>query len=232
MHLFITKNLSIFEQLQLEEALLRTDTQNYCLINVGSPPAIVMGISQDSKLVVNRETHQQNPVPLIRRFSGGGTVVVEPSTVFFTLIVNHDNLPVKPFPKEVLGWTEKLIRPAFQGLPFALRENDYVLGEKKCAGNAQYFTKGRCLHHTTFLWDYTPALMDLLLHPPKEPSYRQNRPHSDFLCTLKPYFRTQEEFTGAIQEALSGHFKPVPVTLEEARHTLERPHRKSTVRVG
>ncbi|NGX54212.1 MAG: hypothetical protein K1000chlam4_00937, partial [Chlamydiae bacterium] len=37
--------LPIFEQLQLEEALLRADEGNWCLINSGVPPAIVMGIS-------------------------------------------------------------------------------------------------------------------------------------------------------------------------------------------
>ena len=36
----------ILQQLQLEEALLRADKANWCIINDGTPsPAIVMGIS-------------------------------------------------------------------------------------------------------------------------------------------------------------------------------------------
>ena len=38
--------IPILQQLQLEEALLRADSSNWCIINDGTPaPAIVMGIS-------------------------------------------------------------------------------------------------------------------------------------------------------------------------------------------
>jgi len=40
------KGCPIFKQLQLEEALLRGNQENYCLVNAGSSQeAIVMGIS-------------------------------------------------------------------------------------------------------------------------------------------------------------------------------------------
>ena len=42
---FISRSHPILEQLQLEEALFRADQRNWCLLNSGSPPAIVMGIS-------------------------------------------------------------------------------------------------------------------------------------------------------------------------------------------
>ncbi len=44
-HLLQLQNMPILEQLRLEEALLRADDRNWILINRGSPPAIVMGIS-------------------------------------------------------------------------------------------------------------------------------------------------------------------------------------------
>ena len=37
--------MPIFQQLQIEEALLRAGSGNWCLINHGTPPAIVMGLS-------------------------------------------------------------------------------------------------------------------------------------------------------------------------------------------
>lgn len=40
------RGFHILRQLRLEEALLRADSGNYCIINDGTPdPAIVMGIS-------------------------------------------------------------------------------------------------------------------------------------------------------------------------------------------
>ena len=45
---------------------------------------------------------------------------------------------------------------------FALRENDYVFGEQKFAGNAQSFSSDRMLHHTSFLWDYKDEMMEAL----------------------------------------------------------------------
>ena len=40
------RQVPILQQLRLEEALLRADDSNWCILNDGSPtPAIVMGIS-------------------------------------------------------------------------------------------------------------------------------------------------------------------------------------------
>ena len=35
----------IFHQLQIEEALLRLTTKNWCIMNDGSSPAVIFGIS-------------------------------------------------------------------------------------------------------------------------------------------------------------------------------------------
>jgi lipoate-protein ligase A len=37
-----------------------------------------------------------------------------------------------------------------------------VLGEKKIGGNAQTISKGRWVHHTSFLWDFTEKNMQYL----------------------------------------------------------------------
>ena len=90
MNILHLKNVSIFEQLQLEEALLRADTRNVCIINEGSSPAIVMGISGKAEELIDLEKLEQNPIPVIKRYSGGGTVVVDPNTLFVSFICNKD----------------------------------------------------------------------------------------------------------------------------------------------
>jgi lipoate-protein ligase A len=58
---------------------------------------------------------------------------------------------------------------------FALRENDYVLGNYKVAGNAQSFFNCGWLHHTSFLWDCVDEdIMSYLQLPFKRPQCRQD----------------------------------------------------------
>ncbi len=228
LHTIDLDGLPILEQLKLEEALLRTSDDNYCLINYGSPSAIVMGISAIPDQVIDFKTHLQNPIPIIRRYSGGGTVVIEPTTVLVTLILNHSAFPSAPFPKDVLKWTEQLYRPAFPNLPFSLKENDYAIDNLKCGGNAQYFAKSRIVHHTSFVWDYTASHMQLLKMPPKMPTYRENRTHQDFLYCLNSQFPTPQSFRESILSAFSLNFPLQNMSRDHAFSFTDRPHRTST----
>ena len=222
MYLVKLKNVPILEQLRLEEALLRADKGDWCLISTGAPPAIVMGISGKPDQLLNVEKVQQDRIQVIKRFSGGGTVYIDPKTVFVTFVCNAVTIPAQP--KPILKWSEQLYQPLFQG--FEARENDYVFGEKKFGGNAQYIQKGRWLHHTSFLWDYEPTNMDYLTLPERRPHYRQDRDHADFLCTLRPHFPQKER----LLETFVTHFsnilntKSAPEGLLE--EILDRPHRK------
>lgn len=228
-NLLVLKNMPILEQLRLEEALLRTDEENWCLINHGSNPSIVMGISGKPELLINKRLFKENPVPLIRRFSGGGTVCVDPNTCFVTWICNSSCLNVPPFPHKVFLWSENFYKSALGHLPYQLLENDYVLGDKKIGGNAQYMCKNRWLHHTSFLWDYDKSFMDYLLKPPKMPGYRKERDHHTFLCKLKDFFSSQKDFTDNILEALKSFFHIKETNLEFAKQKLTLPHRKATI---
>ena len=79
----------ILDQLRLEEALLRSHAGNWCLINRGLPsPAIVMGISGVAERLVHVEAARAAGVPVIRRFTGGGTVVVDDGTLFISFVCN------------------------------------------------------------------------------------------------------------------------------------------------
>lgn len=228
LHIVDITNIPILTQLQWEEALLRADKRNWCLINHGSPPAIVMGISGQVERLVDKDKWQDIPIPLIRRFSGGGTVVIDPHTIFVTFIFNTDSICIPPFPQPIMRWTETLYRPVFEDLPFCLNENDYVIGEKKIGGNAQSIIKGRWLHHTSFLYDYNSSLMDLLLIPEKAPEYRQQRTHADFLTKLKCHWQSIIDFKIELVSRLEKKFIIKTVNLEELNQIVLIPHRKAT----
>jgi len=216
--------MPIIEQLRLEEALLRADTGNWCLINQGAPKAIVMGISGKPEKLIDLTLAKKRTIPLIKRFSGGGTVYIDDNTLFVTFICNE---PEAIMPKAIMEWSEKIYQPLFpEG--FRLRENDYCLGERKFGGNAQYIQKGRWLHHTSFLWDYDPKQMDVLLLPEKRPSYREDRSHKDFLCTLCDYFPDKQAFLGSLICHLEKQYAVTHKSLAEVLPILDLPHRRAT----
>lgn len=227
-----TSNLPILEQLQLEEALLRADQRNWCLINQGSPSAIVMGISGEPERLINPHIFQEKKLPIIRRFSGGGTVIVDEETLFISFICSPIDTGIPCYPLPVLQWTERFYQPLF-GEKFRLNENDYVLGNRKFGGNAQYFKKDRWLHHSSLLWDYNKKNMEYLLLPPKMPKYREMRSHQEFLCTLKEHGGNwnKELFQKRVIQEMEKHFTLHFETLERTKTILKSPHRKSTTLV-
>lgn len=216
--------MPIFKQLQLEEALLRADTQNYCIVNYGSPRAIVMGISGNPQSLINVETVRNDDIPVYQRFSGGGTVIVDEKTLFVTFIFSKGTVDTPAFPEPILRWAADFYASAW-GIPdFRLRENDFAIGDLKCGGNAQYIKKERWLHHTSFLWDYSSENMRYLLMPEKRPKYRQDRSHDEFLCRLKEH-ASPEDLIQKIQLELAKRF-----TIEEFDISQWTPesHRTST----
>ncbi|CAM0116800.1 lipoyl protein ligase domain-containing protein [Rhabdochlamydiaceae symbiont of Dictyostelium giganteum] len=175
----------IYEQLLLEEYLLKHSEDNYIIIANGTPPAIVMGISGKVEELVHLSKVPEH-IPLIRRFSGGGTVIVDEETVFVTFICHKKEHSFMPYPEPILRWAASMLQQVIPSLE--LKDNDFTLGEHKCGGNALYIKKERWLIHTSLLWDYKAHHMQLLKHPPKTPLYRKNRDHEAFLCKLRDFF--------------------------------------------
>lgn len=64
-------------------------------------------------------------IPVIKRFTGGGTVIVDKSTLFVSLICNKGDVPsVQPYPRSVMAWSGSLYGEVFEGVDgFQLREN-------------------------------------------------------------------------------------------------------------
>jgi len=232
-HLLELTGTPILDQLRIEEALLRADSRNWCIINHGAPPAIVMGISGIPDKLINYPLLCQNPVPVpvIRRFSGGGTVFIDPNTVFVTFICNEQHLNVRCYPQHVFQWSGRFYQPVFEGLDFQLKENDYILGNKKFGGNAQYMRKDRWLHHSSLLWDYDADAMQCLLIPEKAPAYRENRSHSDFLSKLKDFIPSKKILHDKVLRVLHQQFDVEDILLHNIKEITTVPHRQATARI-
>lgn len=86
-----------------------------CILNYGqAPPTIVLGISGKLESLVNIPLAQSRNVPILRRFTGGGTVVTDENTLFVSFIFNKTDIPTQPlFPREVMRWSEQFYAPIF-----------------------------------------------------------------------------------------------------------------------
>ncbi|KAL5722856.1 hypothetical protein ACHQM5_006324 [Ranunculus cassubicifolius] len=185
MNLVRTQGVPILQQLHLEEKLLRTSAENWCIVNDGTnAPTVVMGMSGVPADLLELEYVVRDDVPVIKRFTGG----------------------VQPYPRPIMDWSSIIYKQVFGGIgDFHLRENDYVLGNRKFGGNAQSITKNRWVHHTSFLWDYDVRNMAYLKLPSRAPEYRSARNHVDFICRMKDHI-SRPSFIQRTVEALGNHF--------------------------
>jgi lipoate---protein ligase len=222
------EQIPIFQQLQLEEALLRTDDRNFVLINHSSPRSIVMGLSGDPHTHLHLDRVRSDSIPIIKRYSGGGTVVIDENTLFISMIFSKDCGPVSLFPEPIMKWCARIYKNAWKLSGFSLIDNDYAIHDRKCGGNALYIRKDRWLHHTSFLWDYCDRNMDYLLLPPKQPSYRKGRSHTDFLCRLNEYVPSIKDLIDPLHRELVKQFDICQIPADELRAIQNRKHRQST----
>jgi len=290
--------MSAIERLCLEEALLRHDPlkRSWAIVGTHDPVynsylpnieeakrsnetcLIIMGIGGKPELLLDVEKAKADNVLTIKRFSGGGTVVVDHSSLWTTFIGRNDDFPhVDPYPKSIMSWSaNEIFHKVFQRMKadaihnsvsaerktmimetkpggemtqdvsktmtysidtpnslneipdFALRENDYVLGERKVGGNSQSIVKDAWLHHTSFLWDYEEENMSYLTLPSKKPDYRGERDHDEFLLKLKNVYgsigddsSTRRAFFYHLKCAAHESFELEEVYLKDAMKVVE-----------
>ena len=221
----VLHGVPIYEQLLIEEVLLRTTRDNFLLVNHGMPsPAIVLGFSGKIKELVNVNLVARDSVPMIRRYTGGGTVICDENTVFVSFIMNTSDADTKPYPRDIMEWSGDIYRNVFARYKvhdFAVRENDYVFGDAKFGGNAQTITKDRWVHHTSFLHDYDSRLMSYLAIPKKQPDYREHRDHSSFLTQMKHRIPSIETFIHDLELEMSKSYALESISPSELSSTVE-----------
>ncbi len=152
----------------------------------GGPPAVVMGSSERPEQVVYSEACVRRGVEVLKRSTGGGSVLQTAGVLNYSLITPA---PASLDPK--IGFRPGLdlicaILAAFGVVGKATGTSDVAVGDRKISGNAQARRWKAVLVHGTLLVDFDYDLADAVLkHPPREPAYRRARSHRDFLVTLR-----------------------------------------------
>jgi len=108
------KGSHIFQQLRWEEILLRHTKHNWLVWNTGPiDPAIIVGYGGKAHELVHTDLAERDGIPLIRRYTGGGTVIVDSNSVFSSLIMNAEDASLVPYPRNIMQWSEDIYAPVF-----------------------------------------------------------------------------------------------------------------------
>jgi lipoate---protein ligase len=149
----------------------------------------VLGYSGRTNAEVFLSRCRERRVPVLRRLSGGGAVLQGPGCLNYALVLKISKRPklrdLTATNAFVMERLKQALAPVVES-PLAVRGfTDLTLGARKISGNAQY-RKRRCvLFHGTFLLRFDISLIEKLLPvPAKQPAYRHNRAHDNFLNNL------------------------------------------------
>ncbi len=178
--------------LALDEVLLQSIDANPTrgILRTWSPDPyfVVVGRSNQLAIEVNEPECQAQGVPILRRASGGGAVAVGPGCLAYSLILPlTDELRANG----VVVVTQQIMQAIATQLSHLVPgievrgTSDLVIGDRKFSGNSQRWLRHAFLHHGTILYDYDLARIGQLLRPPsRQPDYRQQRSHEDFVTNI------------------------------------------------
>ncbi len=151
--------------------------------------AVVLGAGGKVGDDVNTEACETDGVPIARRSSGGGTVLLGPGCLLYSLVLRFDRDPMLGDLRASYRYILAKIMDALSPIasPLAIDGiSDLTWQGRKFSGNAQQRKRFHLLHHGTLLlggFDETIVSRYLTL-PPRRPAYRADRSHADFLAVL------------------------------------------------
>ncbi len=136
---------------------------------------------------------EEEKIPVLRRFSGGGTVVQGKGCLNYSLVLSKEAHPeiisLHKSYQFILG--KIIVALSTLGVDAFFRPiSDMAVAtpdgqEKKISGNAQQRGRKFILHHGTILYDFSLPLISRYLKIPQDmPEYRQRRSHEAFVANV------------------------------------------------
>lgn len=179
------------ENLALDEALLVSAQEGSGgeVLRLWESPelAVVVGSGGSVAIDANVSACEADGVPILRRASGGGTVLIGPRCLCFSVVLNYDTAPrLNEIPASNCYILSRIVRAIAPVISCTVEgTSDLATGGVKFSGNAQQRKRTHFLHHGTLLCGFDLALVGKYLNAPeRQPDYRQNRPHAEFVTNL------------------------------------------------
>jgi lipoate-protein ligase A len=183
---------TITENLALDEVLLLEAEAGHGgeMLRIWEWPSYAVVLGSGGKLAedVDEDACRAEGVPILRRSSGGGTVLLGPGCLLFSLILSYESSPafqeIASSYLLILGRMRDALTALLPGIELA-GTSDLTVGGRKFSGNSQQRKRSYLLHHGTLLYDFDLTRIGTYLRmPAKQPDYRGGRTHLDFLINL------------------------------------------------
>ncbi len=202
--------------LALEEVLLHEldrDSASGGILRFWESPMhfVVLGYSSPLSDVLE-DACEKDHIAILRRVSGGGTVLQGPGCVNYSLIVPLNSL------SEWKTLSCKLLKTAthaFANLGASVMGiSDMAIAGKKFAGHAERRKPRALLFHGAILYAFHLACVaQYLAIPKRQPDYRKNRTHGDFIQNLS---LPRQEIISRLSTAFGAELKPPALPLKKA----------------
>ena len=164
---------------------------------------IALGSSNITAKEVNLDACGRDGVPVLRRRSGGGAVLQGPGCLNYCLILAIDGqcTTIAETNSFVLGRNRSVLHRLMNEQVRHEGLTDLAIDGLKVSGNAQRRRMKYLMFHGTFLLDFDIRSIGRYLKlPSKQPGYRKDRPHLEFL-------RNTGLTRGALKDAMREEWK-------------------------
>ncbi len=151
-----------------------------------SKPTVVLGRSSRVDWETNRAFCSARGVQIVRRCSGGASIVGGPGCLMYSAVLSIQRNPqIAKVDAAHRHAMERVLAATQQQVPAARRAGicDLALAGRKFSGNALRIARRHVLYHGTILYAADLELIARCLEfAPRQPDYRQGRPHHEFIA--------------------------------------------------
>ncbi len=150
---------------------------------------VVVGYANKIATEVNVPACEARGIPVLRRCSGGGTVLQGPGCLNYALVLKitaNDPLKTISSANEFIMERNRVALAAVLHRPVLVQgHTDLTLDGLKFSGNSQRRRRQFLVFHGTFLLNFDLALLEAVLPlPTQQPEYRRQRTHTEFVTNL------------------------------------------------
>ena len=170
-----------------DSALINADSEDNDWV-FWQPDKIYLVLGQSNKADISLYTERvlADQVPVLKRPSGGESVILTPKTLVISVRLIADKLenPQISFRKINNAIIEALTKLGVKNLGYR-GISDICIGEKKILGSSIYRKKNLVFYHAVLnLSEDIELIGKYLRHPSREPAYRMGRDHREFVTHL------------------------------------------------